>query len=38
MNIEIEKFDNLSKNELENQPSYNLEKVKKNAVNNTDIF
>lgn len=31
-------YDNRPKNELENQPSYNLEKVKKNAVNNTDIF
>lgn len=31
-------YDNRPKNELENQPSYNLEKVKQNAVNNTDIF
>ena len=31
-------YDNRPRNELENQPSYNLEKVKQNAVNNTDIF
>lgn len=31
-------YDNRPKNELENQPSYDLEKVKQNAVNNTDIF
>lgn len=31
-------YDNRPKNKLENQPSYNLEKVKQNAVNNTDIF
>ena len=31
-------YDNRPRNELKNQPSYNLEKVKQNAVNNTDIF
>lgn len=31
-------YDNRPRNELENQPSYDLEKVKQNAVNNTDIF